>query len=268
MPTLTTSVLVGSRPAVPATTVTVVANAVSTGLPFVSDDYYLDHPTAGLSLRAAMVTLLDAHAQLASTTVIVTRSLKIRMSNSTAFSVDWGSDTTLRDLFGYTGNLASATSHLAPNVSPLLWAAGRPWSYCAGLDGGNGLLTKDTYAGRSGPGQVVATEHNTWYENEFRWRYVNVSRMETVPTATNGTYAVVWDQVLSRFRRFWLARNRTEDASDDTTNIHLTGSYLPSAGAYMLRGDGPQQLPHNRTIENLELYGDVTLPVETAAEYA
>jgi hypothetical protein len=267
MPTVTTSVLVGSRPDVPATTLTVVANAVSTDLPFVSDDYYLDHPTAGLSLRAAMVALLDTHAELATTTVTITRSLRVRMSNAVAFSVDWGADTTLRDLLGYTGNLASATSHLAPSTSPLLWSAGRTYSFTDALDGTDGLLTKDTYAGRSGPGQVVATEHNRWFENAFRWRYVAVGRVVTSP-ATNGTYSLFWDRVLSLYRRFWVARNRTEDSTDDTTSLALTGSYLPSSGAYMLRQQGgPTQDTYTRTIERLDLYGDITLPVETAAEY-
>jgi hypothetical protein len=262
----TTSVLVGSRPAIPATTVTVVANAVSTGLPFTSSSYYLDHPTAGLSLRAAMVTLLDSHAQLASTTVIVTRALRLRMSNSTAFSVDWGSNTTLRDLLGYTGNLASSTSHLAPLVSPLLWAAGRPQSYEEARQGVSGVRVKDTYAGRSAPGQVVATTNNMWFRNTFRWQYVAMDRYRQTSDANN-TWDTFWDQVVSLRRRFWFSRDRTEDTSDTNTNVQLTGSYLPTSGAYIWDSDGAAEQQHERTVERLEVYGSVELPVETALEY-
>lgn len=264
MPTRTTSVLVGSRPSIPATALNVVANAVGEVLPFLGGDYYLDHPTGALSLLTQMVAVLNGHTQLLGTGAVITRSRRVLLTNATAFSVDWGSNTTLRDLLGFSSNLASATSHLAPLVSPLLWAAGKPESSSARM-GADGVLVKDTYAGRSGPGVVVATANNEWRENTFTWGYVHVDRIEQVPDV-GGTWATWWSQVGSRFARFWLARNVLEDSADDATAMSLS-TKLPAAGAYIMKHDGPLRRAHDRTIPNLELYGTVALEVETALEY-
>lgn len=262
----TTSVLVGSRPALAASTITVVASATSEPLAFAGGNLYLEHPTGALSMLTALVTTINAHSVLLGTAAFVTRSLRVRLTNATAFSVAWGADTTLRDLLGFTGNLASATAHVAPLVSPLLWAAGKPESSSA-RQGADGILVKDTYAGRSAPGVVVATQNNTWRENSFSWRYVAIDRVEQVPDV-GGTWATWWDQVGSRFRRFWIARDRTLDTADTTTTMALTSSYIPSTGAYIMTGaDAPQRREHVREVANLEIYGSVELGVESALEY-
>lgn len=260
----TSSVLVGSAP-IPTTTLTVVANASSEDLVFAGGNYYLDHHTGSLSLLTALVTLLNTHTQLVGTAAICTGSLRTLISNAAAFSVTWGSDTTLRDLLGYTASLSSGTSHLASLVSPLLWAAGKPESSSA-RQGSDGILVKDTFAARSAPGVVVATQNNEWKENLFAWRYVAVDLVETVPHS-NGTWAVFWDRVLSRYRRFWVSRGRAWDTTNTTTSIALTSSYIPSSGAYIKQNDGQERRLHQREISTLELYCPIDLAVETALEY-
>jgi hypothetical protein len=263
----TSAVLIGSRPSIPTTTISVTANAVAENLVFAGGDYYLHHNTGSLSLLTAFVALLNGHSQLVGTASVVTRSRRVLTTNAIAFSVtSWGADTTLRDLLGYTGVLGSATDQLATNISPLLWSPRKIESSSARM-GADGVLRKDTYAGRSAPGVVTATENNTWHENALTWRYVHVDRIEQVPDVP-GTFAYWWDEVLSRFRRFYVARSVEDDTSDTTTAMDLTTSRIPAVGrAYIYQHDGPMVRPHNRTIENLELYGTVEIPVETALEY-
>ena len=261
----TSSVLVGSQPSIPAATITVVANAVSEALAFAGGNFYYDHNTGSLSLLTQFVAMLNSHSELVGSAAICTRSLRTRLTNAVAFSVDWGSDTTVRDLLGFAANLVSATAHVSTLVSPLLWAAGKPESSAA-RQGSDGLLVKDTYAGRSAPGVVVATENNTWRRNAFSWRYVLIDLVEQVPDV-GGTYATFWDRVLSRFRRFWVSRDRTYDSADTTTSIALTSSRIPSSGAYIHQQDGPMERPHVREIANIEHYCTIELPVESALEY-
>lgn len=264
--TTITSVVIGSRPAVPETTVQVTANVVQEDLTFPAGDYYLDHSTASLSLVSTFATMLDSHSELAGSAAIITRSGLQRITNAVAFSVDnWGG-TILRDLLGFTTTLGSATVQLSPNSSPLYWSPGKPES-TAGRQGSDGLLVKDTRAARSAPGRVVATQNNTWFKNGVQWRFVKIDRMQTVPN-TNGTWFTVWDEVVSRYRRFFIARDVIEDLTDDVTAISIA-SRIPSVGrgAYILNMGGPVEQIHRREFGRLELFNNVELPVQTAAEY-
>lgn len=262
----TTSVLIGSYPSIPETSVQVTANASQEELTWVVSTRYLAHGTSSLSLVTGVAALFNTHTQLANTTCTVTRSGRVRIFNSTSFTIDsWGSDTTLRDMLGFTGTAGSATTQVASGLSPLYWAAGKTESPMARL-GADGVPVHDTFAARSAPGRVVATTNNSWHRNAFTWRYVDVSRFETVPS-TNGTWAMFWDQVVRYRRRFYLARNVTEDSSDTTTVMTLTNR-IPTSLPYIWRNDGPDEREHRREIANLELYGHVELEVETATEYS
>ncbi len=96
---------------------------------------------------------------------------------------------------------------------------------------------------------------------------MHVDRIEQVPDV-GGTWATWWSHVASRFRRFYCAREVIEDASDTSTPMSFS-SRIPATGrAYIMKHDGPMRRAHNRTIDNLELYGTVDLEVETALEYA
>lgn len=261
----TSSVLLGSYPSIPATTVQVTANAVQENLSWTAATKYLYHPTGSLSLLTAWATLLNTHSELASAAAVIARSGKVRTTSAVAFSVDsWGSDTTLRDLLGHTGTLSSGTAHVATNRSPLYWAPGKTESPTARL-GSSGTLVKDTHAGRSAPGVVVATTNNQWYDNGFRWNLLLVDNVEQVPDVP-GTFSYFWDNVLSRFRRFWLARSVFIDDSNDTSALVLN-TKIPASGAYIWKHDAAVRREHVRGIENLEVYANVEIAVETAREY-
>lgn len=260
----TTSVLIGSRPSIPTTTLVVTANAVAENLVFTGGDFYLYHPTGALSLLTEVAALLNTHSELVGCSAVITRSGRVRLACATAFALTWGSDLTLRNLLGYAAGLASSTAHVAPATSPLYWSPGRTESSRAPL-GSDGLIKRDTQAGRSGPGIVVATTNNSWRVNDFHWRYVGISRLWQNPAA-NGTWETWWGEVGAHYRRFWLARNVTEDLADTTTAMTLS-TKLPSSGAYIWRHGEEVEQQHQREVEYLDAYGRVDLPVETALEY-
>lgn len=262
------SVLMGSRPAIPATTIGVTANAVAENLSWTEMDGYLYHPTGALSVITVLQTLLNTHSELSDVLITITRSGRIRITSSVAFAVtSWGLDTTLRDILGEGGTLVSSTAHVLDTVSPLVWIPGKRDSSAARLES-NGILVTDTHAGRSGPGQVVATRNNTWRTNTFSWEYVDVSRVETVPDS-NGTWAVWWRDVASLYRRFNLYRDVTYDDADTTTAMSFGGTRLPSSDTYIMRAeDGAIERPHNRQIPFIERFCRVEFAVETAQEYA
>jgi hypothetical protein len=260
-----TSVLIGSQPAVPTTSITVVAGASSEVLVFPSGDYYLDHTTGALSLLARFVATLNLHTMLLGSAAVITRSGKQLLTNATAFAIDsWGADTTLRDLLGFKAALLSSTAHVSPEASSLYWSPGKPES-TTGLQGSDGLLVTDTRASRSAPGRVVATRNNTWDQNTLSWRFVKVDRVQTVP-ATNGTWRVFWEDTASLFRRFYVARNVQEDPADDVTAISVS-TRIPASVPYILFDDGPLIQQHRREFGKLELFNRIEIPVQTALEY-
>lgn len=261
----TSSVLVGSYPSIPATSVTVTANAVQEVLAFSSTTRYLYHGTGSLSLLTAWTTLLDSHSELAGTAATVVRSGKTRTTSAVAFSIDsWGSDTTLRDLLGFTGTATSATTQTSNGASPLFWAPGRTESTTAYL-GSDGNPIHDTFAGRSAPGIVVATRNNSWKDNSLRWGYVLIERFVQIPDIP-GTYAYFWDTVLSRYRRFYVARTETVDSTDDSTALSFA-TRIPASLPYVMRHDGVMRLDLDRAVAYYERYANVEIPVETALEY-
>jgi hypothetical protein len=86
--------------------------------------YYLSDPTAGLSLLAAVQAAMLPQA--AGATAVLLGSGKVRLAGAGAFSITWGAATLLRDLLGYTGNLAASTSYTAPGKSALFFSPGKP----------------------------------------------------------------------------------------------------------------------------------------------
>ena len=261
----TASWIIGSHPAVPETLVTVTVGATQEVLTFPPGSYYLQHGTGALSLVAVFATMLNTHSLLLGSAAFLTVSGRVRLTNGTAFTVDaWGGNNTLRDSLGFTAFLLSSTAHVAPLVSPLYWSP-RKTESTMGMLGSDGVLTKDTRASRSAPGRVIATNNNTWFRNVLRWRFIHIDDYQQVPDV-NGTWTTVWDNVVSQFRRFYLARNVTEDTADTTTAAILS-TRIPATLPYVFREEGPIERAHMREIQRLELYGRVSLPCETAAEY-
>jgi hypothetical protein len=95
--------------------------------------------------------------QAAGATVVLLGSGLVRMAAAGAFSVTWGAATTLRDLLGYTGNLAASTSYTAPGKSALFFSPGKPATFALtplGVTGAARYIlaqSMSAYSGRPSP---------------------------------------------------------------------------------------------------------------------
>lgn len=261
----TTDLLIGSFPSLPASTLSVNAGGVEV-LNFAADSYYLFNSDDGFDLLAQLADALNSHSNLSGVTVFIQENLRVRIQGgATAFTVQWPANGILRDLLGFTGNLASATSHTAPNISPLLWSAGRPATYLARL-GTDGIPVYDTAIGQSAPGIVRATSHNSYRKNTLSFRYVQNSRVWTTVEA-GGEFFAFFHEVLRQVRRFKVWRNVVEDLSS-TDELTFPSTPLPSTGAYVYAPPSrPVEMPWGREFAAKESLHPIVLPVVQSPEY-
>lgn len=269
MPAVTTDLLIGSYPSLPEQSISTTANAVTEAFVLPARSYYLQNPsdqTFDLLYRVGSnsVGLAELPAGLL---LELQRDLRVRISSvdAVAFTLTWPTDGLLRDLLGFTGNLTpAATSHVAPNVSPLLWSAARPATYRARL-GTDGIPVRDTAVGQSATGVISSNTHNELRENTLSWRYVQNPRIWT-EDEEGGEFFAFWGQVLAHSRRFKVYRGTVEDEAS-TTAITL-GTVLPRAGlAYVHIPPSPVKFPFDREFAFVESLHPVVIEVKTRAEY-
>jgi hypothetical protein len=256
---VSTSILVGSI-TVPTQEFTVDA----TGMNLTGDDYYLYHATDALSLMAFVAARIIAN--FGGTCVItVKRNLRVRIVMNAARSFTWGVATQLRDLLGFTGDMAAATTHDAPNISPLLWSPG--W-----------LATPQTIAGVSGysvdhkkryksdDGQRSFTHYlgsETWQDLDFD--HIVSSRMRIVGTvaAQGGTFHQFYEQCAKLGVRFFHYDNVTEDPADTSTSITWPAGF----GPYVLRDEFKGRW-NERRVQGADVSNRLRLPLHMIAEYS
>lgn len=254
----------------PATAITVTANAVQEILNLPAGPRYLYDGGSSHDLLQAIRTLLESHSEITTVTATFLESGRIRISANVAFSVDsWSSNTRVRDALGFTGTLGSATSHTANLFSPLFWSPGKTESPDARL-GTDGDPVPDVAVGQSGPGIVVATEHNAHLVNKFRFFHVDNDRVRTV-NQSNGEYFRFWRTVLIRFRRFKMVRNVPENRSGtNPVNLGILPR-LPSVGAYIQRytqGAARFRSPRSQASGGfVESFNDVTIDVVGTVDF-
>ena len=127
---------------------TFTVNGVAVVVP--AGTYYLSDPTAGLSLLAATAAAMVPQA--AGATAVLLGSGKCRLTATGNFTVTWGTATTLRDLLGFTGNLAAAATYTASLYSDLWWSPGKPALFALSPLGITGqtryILSQSAYTGK------------------------------------------------------------------------------------------------------------------------
>jgi len=169
---------------------------------------YLRHPVNALSLtdllQAAMSAVPIANAQ-----VRVLENRKVSISADGNFTIVW-TNLLLRELLGFTADLAGDKSYTATNVSPLLWSPGKPESPTESPLGTLGRPVYDTKFSTAPDGTQVSTSSHTQYVQTFSFPFVAVSRYQT-PDALGGEYLTFFDFVLRRANKFFLYRNVAED---------------------------------------------------------
>lgn len=247
-----TSWLIGSDLAVPADSFDVVATTTETKT-VTAGKYYLYDATTGISLLTHVAGLIQGHANVTTCTGAILENRKVKLTGSGSFDVTW-TDTNVRDMLGFTGNLSGASSYTATNISPLFWSPLRTESPQLAPLGVDGVGVHDTHWAQSATTVITATTNNSWRENSFSWRYVAISRMWTSSEA-GGEYYTFYDRVLRRAAPFKLYRNVEEDTSggDAATLATVLGPYK------MKPQGGDTKLKYRREFQNQDLRSPVEL---------
>lgn len=255
MPATSSSWLVGSKP--------FARDRITVGgfdLVVEEGDRYLRHPTTSLSLIDYLRTVIAAGTSVA-TTITILRNRTVRIEFASAMDIVWGTATAYRDALGFSGDLASATVHDAPNISPLLWSPGWPAipDTIAGVSGWS-VDHKRRY--KSDDGQRSYTDYygsETWQGLELD--HVHVSRMRVAtPGAGGGTFQEFYEQCAKLGYKFFHYELVTEDSSSTTGVTWPTG-----LGPYVLRpmtGDW-----YRRRVKNADVSSPLSLPIHLVAEY-
>ena len=227
---------------------------------------YLRSENPLLSLIDLLTTAIQTQVPTAELVVTQGRRVRLVPTLGDPISIDWLANTTIRDLLGFTGLLASSDSpRTATNVSPLLWSPG--W-----------VATPETLLGTAGWVQTDATHHvsadgrrklaTTYYEQvqqDLSWSVILAERLR-VDAATDGggTFHEFYEQVLKRGMSIrWYVEQLEADGSN--TAVTWDDSATNSFGPYVLREADARW--YRRVLDNADLYGSLALPLMQVAEY-
>jgi hypothetical protein len=254
MPRVRSTWLVGSLGLLPDQAVTIDGSAETVP----AGPYYLTHATATTSLLAALLAAMT-EASVAAPVVTILENRRVRLSSSGVFTVTWTS-TQLRDLLGFTGNLAGASSYTATNISPLLWSPGFPVTRQT-LPDAVGYDVEDAEIRVSADGTEQEVDfHATHVWDEWEWDAVVAERYDAPTGAAGGTWIGFRRAVLVPGYRFQLYEIVVEDSS--STSVVT----LPTPiGTYRLR-----EIPEgkgSRKLDNANTYWRVGCKVRQATEY-
>lgn len=255
-----TSWLIGSYASLPEQTFEVDGDAVSVP----AGDYYLGDPDDDHSLLAALeAALADGGVFTPSATLRQTR--KVKIGGADPFDVEWTTDgQLLRDLLGFTGDLAGSAQYTATLISPLLWSPARTESPMLAPLGVVGQRVSATYQSVSPyDGTTEHITHGARYYNRFVWRYVDLTRVWT-SDLLGGEFAQWWITVAEPGARWKLYRNVTESSSD--VAVDLTGGlgpYIVSADRRGINWD----FNRSRGLENVDAMMDIDLACHVCPEY-
>jgi hypothetical protein len=185
---------------------------------------YLVHPTASLDILARLVVAMTT-AGVAAPAAYITEDRHVRLTSSGVFTVTW-TDTTFRDLLGFTGNLAAASSYTATNRSPLLWSPGKTENPDRNMLGANRVRLDLSVAYGTGGRQTVRIEGSPTEDQTFRWAHIPKERvLATPPTPIAGEYQYFWRYELCGGQRWILLRGVTEGSSTTTSSSYGSATH-------------------------------------------
>jgi hypothetical protein len=219
--------------------------------PFAAGDYYLRHATASLSAMATLAALLTGTG-IAGVAVELLENLYVRISATPAFAITW-TDTGLRDMLGFTGNLAGLNSYTAPRRSPYLWSAGWP-AELATPSGVGSYDDEDAVVRPSADGTDQELDHFVTHRlQEASYDVVPLSRymLQDSALADGLNWRTFRRQVLVANARFQLYELITEDmaSTDPITWVDPLGTYLVRE---LPPGVNPRKIPHANTYWRVE----------------
>lgn len=256
MPAVSSAWFVGSigltaqAPTIDASVATVVAAT-----------YYLRHTTAARSLIDTFATAVVA-AVGGTCTVQVTRSRRVLITFNTSRSITWGAATQLRDLLGFTGDRASATTQLADGVSPLLWSPGYLGTPQTIADvNGYSVDHKAEYKSDDGT-QAVTYFYSSETWQDVDWTHIDPNRMRVSSGTGGGTFHEFYEQSAKLGARLFWYPSITEDDTDTSTAV----TWTTARGPYRLRaGFGGDW--YRRNVQFAEVSSSLSLPLHQLSEY-
>ena len=217
-------------------------------------EYYLDDPTASLSLLAAVLAAVTP--EMTTPAIFVARDRKIRITAGAAFT--WTAiDSRLQELLGVGATVGPTSSATATEISTLLWSPG----YCATTRGhpsgttGWERPTRAQTVSLSGLTQRTTVHGTSQLIAELSWAQVLRSRAWTVgyDDGRPGDFRRFWRDVLRPGERWkWY-----EDV-DEATGVDATAATLADPfGPYGVRELGEDWWL--ASIANSDAYSDVSL---------
>lgn len=230
----------------------------------ITGDLYLYHATSTLSLLGMMVTKMTA-AGVGAAAAVLTGNRRVKLSSNATFTVTWTS-TDLRDMLGFTGNLAGASSYTATNVSPLLWSPAKPLTPELSPTGVVGIRRPLAFFTQSpSDGSAFVVSHGRRTDQRWSCSHVAVDRFFTSSLA-GGEYVKWFEFCAAKGFRWYVFPEVVEDASS-TSATTLTGEL----GPYVLAPAGRAPSVEYRRAQGLMWLGparaDVTIACRDAPEY-
>jgi hypothetical protein len=230
---------------------------------------YLIHDTPDLDLLARVVVAMAA-AGIVAPAAFVTEDRHVRLTSSGVFSVTWNAATTLRDLLGFTGDLAAASGYTAPLRSPLLWSPGKIFTPGLAPLNAHGKPIADISVTFGTQGSAVARQEGAPTEiQRFIARHVDIERWyEAPPNRVPGEYAAFWETEIMPLNKLVVLRDVVEGLSSTATATYPVGEqlgpYFPDLSKAEMR---TRPMTRSAGFGLVEKRYDVTLSLIVTAEF-
>lgn len=231
----------------------------------VTGSRYLYSATGSLSILDAVRLALVA-AGYAGASAVLTRDRRVKLSSGAGnFAITWD-DTELRDLLGFTGALAGASSYTATNVSPLLWSPAKPLRPELSPLNTTGIPRPQSYFTTSpSDGSTFVVSHGERIDQRFTCNMVAVSRVFTSAKA-GGEWIAFFRDCAAKGASFYVFPSVTEEPGSSTTAT-LSGGLGPYA--YTPQGRAPSwSYSRSRGQEWVDKHADVDFSCRIVPEYS
>jgi len=232
---------------------------------------YLIHPTTTLDMLQRLLVAM-AGAGVLDPFAFVTEDRHVRLTSSATFTIVWGAATTLRDLLGFTGDLAGSAAYTAPLRSTLLWSPAKRFTpELAPLDT-HGAPVFDMSATFGPQGfSTVRIEGSPTTKQTYTARHVAIERYWDKPSKPGcgpGEYACFWFAELASNQKWILMREVIEGASA-TNSAQYSGKIGLGPYHYDLtdRKQRTFKLRRAQGFETVEKLYDVTIAAIQTDEY-